>query len=728
MRIWSPRALCAVALALAALPAAAAPAVGSDDEPGDDDDTAGRDTDDDDTAGRDTDDDTAGQDTHADPDGYEEVVEVRAERPKEGATDRVVQREEIETTPHRDAEDLLRLTPGLHLSAHGGRGKAYQIFVRGFDAVHGSDVAAYLEGVPLNEASHIHGQGYLDLHFIPPEAVIELDLAKGAVRADRGDFAIAASADYRVGLAEPGLRVGVGGGTDRSLRAMTSFRPPGTREDNFVVGDAEISQGVGERRGYRAVRVLGGLAGDLGQGRVRWIGAAYSGRFESPGVLRQDDLDAGAVDFYDAYNDDGGGTSSRLLTAGMLDVPGMADHLGVLVYLGWRSLALTHNFTGWAFHPETGDTRLQAQDALTWGGTARYSRGASFAGDVSTVEIGVNVRGDDLTQIEQGLDEGGAAWVTYADADITQINPGAWLSADVGLWRRVRLVPAIRADAFWWTVTSRVDDEGLAVADPAAAHARAWVLSPKGALEITAAEGWRLYASYGRGFRSPQVRSVDDGDVAPMGKADTVEVGSHLFRVRWLDLRAAAFYTFVANEIVFDHVAAKFLSSGSTRRLGGELVVAIQPLRWLRAEGDVTYADGRYVSTGEPIPYAPRWLVSGTVSVSHAWTAQRPASGRPGIPCAVSAGLRTWVLGPRPLPEGLTSHSAWVTDLVASLDVGAGFVEIGVDNLFGFHWRDGEFVFPSCFDPSAPCSDLPVRHITAGTPWALRALAGIHLR
>ena len=96
-------------------------------------------------------------------------------------------------------------------------------------------------------------------------------------------------------------------------------------------------------------------------------------------------------------------------------------------------------------------------------------------------------------------------------------------------------------------------------------------------------------------------------------------------------------------------------------------------------------------------------------------------------PCSVSAGLRTWVLGPRPLPEGLTSHTAWVTDLTAGLRVGPAFVELHVDNLFGQQWRDGEFVFPSCFDPAEPCSQLSVRHVTAGTPFAVRALAGIHL-
>ena len=664
------------------------------------------------------------EDEEVDVEGEVEV-EVVEQRPKEGATEEVVGRERIESFPHQDAEDLLRLSPGMHLSAHGGRGKAYQIFVRGFDAVHGSDVAVSLEGIPLNEASHIHGQGYVDLHFIPPEAVIGLDLAKGAVRADRGDFAIAASADYRIGIAEPGLRTGIGGGTDRSLRGMAAFRPEGKGEDSFLVGDVQWSEGVGEQRGHRAVRVMGGLGGDWGAAHLRWFGGAYSGWFESPGVLRQDDLDSGAVGFYDAYSDLGGGISRRLITGASIEATGMLDHLEVGIHAGLRQLSLVRNFTGYAYYPETGDGRQQDQAALTLGGSARYTRALLWASDVTTLELGLTVRGDQVEQAEYGVDGAGEPWATYADADIRVVNPAAWVKADVGLFERVRLVPALRFDALDYRIVSRVDEEGLEPAEPPPVRASAWTVSPKVAAEVKAAQGWRWYLSYGRGFRSPQARGLDDGDVAPLTRADTVEVGTHLGRLRWLDVRAAFFYTFVANELVFDHVSARFLASGSTRRIGGELVTEVTPLRWLRVEADLTYADGRYTATGDPIPYAPRLLVAFGLYAAHAArVAQGPSAG---APLHLSAGLRTWVMGPRPLPEELIADATFNVDLVAELELGKLFVQLQVDNLLRRQWRDGEFVFPSCFDPDSGCSSLPVRHVTAGTPQALRVLVGAHL-
>jgi hypothetical protein len=88
----------------------------------------------------------------------------------------------------------------------------------------------------------------------------------------------------------------------------------------------------------------------------------------------------------------------------------------------------------------------------------------------------------------------------------------------------------------------------------------------------------------------------------------------------------------------------------------------------------------------------------------------------PGRALAWNAGLRIWGLGPRPLPGGFESKAALVADFTGTVTSGAWTFGLGVDNLLGSKWRDGEFVFPSRFDPTRPRSDLPVVHVTAGSP------------
>ena len=44
---------------------------------------------------------------------------------------------------------------------------------------HGTDINVSVDGMPVNMVSHIHGQGYADLHFLIPETVSSYDFGKG---------------------------------------------------------------------------------------------------------------------------------------------------------------------------------------------------------------------------------------------------------------------------------------------------------------------------------------------------------------------------------------------------------------------------------------------------------------------------------------------------------------------------------------------------------------------
>ena len=91
--------------------------------------------------------------------------------------------------PANSAQDLLKLVPGLFIAQHQGGGKAEQIFLRGFDADHGTDFAVFFDGMPVNMVSHAHGQGYADMHFMIPETVDALTVSKGTYNTRYGDFA-----------------------------------------------------------------------------------------------------------------------------------------------------------------------------------------------------------------------------------------------------------------------------------------------------------------------------------------------------------------------------------------------------------------------------------------------------------------------------------------------------------------------------------------------------------
>ena len=95
---------------------------------------------------------------------------------------------DLHIRPINSSQDLLRLVPGLFLGQHHGGGIAEHIFLRGFDADHGTDVNVSVDEMPLNLVSHAHGQGFSDLHFLIPELVSRYEFGKGPYYAEHGDL------------------------------------------------------------------------------------------------------------------------------------------------------------------------------------------------------------------------------------------------------------------------------------------------------------------------------------------------------------------------------------------------------------------------------------------------------------------------------------------------------------------------------------------------------------
>jgi outer membrane receptor protein involved in Fe transport len=105
-----------------------------------------------------------------------------------------VSQKELEMRTIYRPGELLEAAPGLIASQHSGEGKANQFYLRGFNLDHGTDLATWVDDMPVNQRSHAHGQGWTDLNFLIPELTARLDYRKGPYSAREGDFASAGSA------------------------------------------------------------------------------------------------------------------------------------------------------------------------------------------------------------------------------------------------------------------------------------------------------------------------------------------------------------------------------------------------------------------------------------------------------------------------------------------------------------------------------------------------------
>ena len=86
---------------------------------------------------------------------------------------------EVNARPFSRVGEALEVVPGLMVTQHSGEGKANQYFLRGYNLDHGTDLAIYVDDVPVNMRTHAHGQGYADLNWLLPETVNALEIRKG---------------------------------------------------------------------------------------------------------------------------------------------------------------------------------------------------------------------------------------------------------------------------------------------------------------------------------------------------------------------------------------------------------------------------------------------------------------------------------------------------------------------------------------------------------------------
>ena len=173
------------------------------------------------------------------------LVTVEARQPFSAASSTAIRDFDLKIKPVRSAQDVLLLVPGLYIAQHAGGGKAEQIFMRGFDADHGTDVGVYVDGLPVNMVTHGHGQGYADLHFIIPEIIDGMTVYKGPYFSRFGNFGTAGSVDLSTTDHPDHNLVKLEGGMFNTGKATAVLKIPtkGLHQSAYIAGQYYLTDG-----------------------------------------------------------------------------------------------------------------------------------------------------------------------------------------------------------------------------------------------------------------------------------------------------------------------------------------------------------------------------------------------------------------------------------------------------------------------------------------------------
>ncbi len=634
-------------------------------------------------------------------------IEVTAARPFSAATDETFRAADFALRPKNSSQDILRVVPGLVIAQHAGGGKAEQIYLRGFDSDHGTDVSITVDDAPVNMVSHGHGQGYADLHFVIPELVERVDVAKGPYFARYGDFATAGSVGFRTVERLDGSLIKVEAGADNTVRSVALIDAPMANPNMNAFFGAELysSDGYFEApQDFERVNLYSKLRSATGGGSALTASlAAFSAEWTASGQVPQRAIDSGLIDRFGAIDDAEGGATSRTTAMLRYDGVGAAPTKFVGSFTDYR-FRLYSNFTFYDRDPARGDMIEQTDRRSIFAAKAERLYPWNYGGVTFRTRLGADLRSDNITV---GLydDSVRTRVATRVDAAIEQRHLGPYAEQEV-LFDRAQVNVGLRVDYLTYDVVNRLTLGGQpdGVADDLK-------LSPRANLAVPLTASTTVFVNSGFGFHSNDARAVvGDPDARTMPRAFGSELGLRFgLPTDLISGSAAAWMLDLESELVYVGDEGVTEGSGRTRRRGVDLEARVVPASWLTLGAEATFSRGRFRDEPEGddhIPLAPTFTLSANAVAR--WDA-----------LAVAARLRA--VDDRPANESDTVEAKGyeLVDLSGSYRLARAEVFANLENLFDVEWNEAQFDTQSRLrDEPQAVSEL---HFTPGTPRRLRA-------
>jgi outer membrane receptor protein involved in Fe transport len=610
----------------------------------------------------------------------------------------------------RDDQLLHAAGAGLAVGQHEGGGKSVEVRRFGFNLDHGGlsgGLQVRVDGVPQNQPSHGHGQGYLGaLKNLTPELVEDVDLVGGPFRVEYGDFSGLGVVDVRLKESLPellALRLQAGSFGARRLFAAVSPRETGAR--SFVAYEASHVDGPFlDPLRYRRDNLTASRTADLGEGEALGFRLHLGrNRFDSSGQLPLDEIEGGRLHRFGRLDADSGGrTYAGTFAAHYRRPAGTAGIVKVEGFVARSLFDLYSNFTFFLNDRQRGDEIQQHDSRLREGVAGQYLRSHTLFGRSALFSTGASVTADQIglalfpTVSRQPLG-------VSTRAGVHLLNPAAYVQESVERGR-LRVETGLRIDAFRFAVDDHVE--------PARSGDRsATSLQPKLALSFrpSATGALRLHLDYGRGVASQDARGVVQRPEGPAVSAtDMVKAGLSRNAQR-LSASAAAFVIARDHEQVYVPDDGSIELSGPSRSWGYEARAGARLSPHLTLAGGLTHViDTRYRDVSRtPVVGAPRLVADAAVLLESFH--------------GVSGSLRYRHVGRYLLDAAVAEARATGHDV---LDLGlrvrlsrALTLDLALDNLTDARYWETQNFFESRIRPDE--SPRARRHGTPGFPRAL---------
>ncbi len=631
---------------------------------------------------------------------------------------------DIALRPIQSSQDILRNVPGLFIAQHAGGGKAEQIFLRGFDIDHGTDIAIFTDGIPVNMVSHAHGQGYADLHYAIPELLQNVDFQKGMYDARVGNFATAGQVQFNTPNALGQNMLKVEGGQYDTYRAVAAFdllgeQAAGRGNSAYVATEQLFSNGYFEaqqqlrRQNYFAKFHH---SPDEHQSFSASF-SEFSSAWLASGQVPERAVQSGLIGRFGAIDNTEGGSTGRR-NANLIHLFALNDHwlLRNQLYASQYRFELYSNFTFFLNDPVNGDQIRQKEKRIMTGLRSSAQYNARWADRPVRAEGGLQLRSDAVRNNELSTTRNRRTTLQrLAYGDVQETNSAAFATFEMELLPGFSANAGLRFDHFQYAYINHLDS---VFAQIATTRSQA---SPKLSLQWQATRAVQVYLRMGRGFHSNDTRTVVNGrteNILPA--AWGCDMGLQLRPFSRLLLGLTGWQLDLEQEFVYVGDAGVVEPGGRTRRIGLDVSARWQALPYLFVDADYTYTHARVVDEPEGqqfVALAPKHTGTGGVNIqSSQW----------------KGSLRMRYLGDRPANADNSLQAAGYCLFDAQIAYLPLFkndkqpleISISVQNIANTAWKETQFETETRLrDEQAPVTEI---HFTPGSPfWAK---AGVVLR
>ncbi len=480
----------------------------------------------------------------------------------------VISKIDLQTTPVNSSQEILRKVPGLFIGQHAGGGKAEQIFLRGFDIDHGTDIAISVDGMPVNMVSHAHGQGYADLHFVIPETVEKIDFGKGTYYANKGDFATAGYVAFQTKDKLEKSSIGLEIGQFNTLRTVGLFNLLGNqkKQSAYIATEYILTDGPFDSpQNFNRINLLGKYSAILEDNSKFSISASrFSSKWDASGQIPQRLVDNGTISRFGSVDDTEGGNTSRTNFNASLSKPiNENTFIKANAFYSKYEFELYSNFTFFLEDPINGDQIKQKENRSIYGLNAELNKKTNLNDVDVSLQYGIGFRADATTDTELSHTLNRRTTLQQIKlGDIDESNLFSYLNSEFSFGKLI-INPAVRLDYFKFNYQDKLTTDYKTQSESKVK------ISPKLNFIYTENNNLQFFVKSGMGFHSNDARVVvQNSGKQILPTAIGTDVGTIWKPFPKLIVNSALWYLYLEQEFVYVGDAGIIEPSGKSKRMG----------------------------------------------------------------------------------------------------------------------------------------------------------------